>query len=109
MAAYPGNKFLSFDQAKWTLKEISGVVPIKHDMCSSSCATFTGAYLDLDACPYCSAPHYHENRSPRQQFTTIPIGPVLQAFYGLPQIATEMQYLEKRLTEISEYLRTHDG
>jgi Transposase family tnp2 len=39
----------------------------------------------------------------------IPISPVLQAFYASPQIAAEMHYLEKRLTEILEYLRTHDG
>jgi hypothetical protein len=109
MAAYPGNKFLSFDQAKRTLKEIAGVVHIRHDMCPSSCAAFTGTYSSLDACPYCNAPRYDANGRPRRQFTTIPIGPVLQAFYGSPQTAAEMHYLEKRLTEISEYLRTHDG
>ena len=51
MAAYPGNEFSSFDQANQTLKEISGVVPIKHDMCTSSCAAFTGMYSSLDTCP----------------------------------------------------------
>ena len=109
MAAYPGDEFLSFDQAKRTLKKISGVVPMKHDMCISSCAAFTGAYSDLDTCPYCSAPRYHENGRRRRQFTTIPIGPVLQAFYASPEIAAEMHYLEKRLTEISEHLKTHNG
>lgn len=109
MAAYPGDEFLSFDQAKRTLKKISGVVPMKHDMCTSSCAAFTGAYSDLEACPYCSAPRYHANGQPRRQFTTIPIGPVLQSFYASPQIAVEMHYLEKRLTKISDYLRTHNG
>ena len=77
MAAYPGDDFLSFDQAKRALKAISGVVPIKHDMCITSCAAFMGTYSDLDACLYCKAPHYHEDGSPRQQFTTIPIGPIL--------------------------------
>ena len=109
MAAYPGDDFLSFDQAKRTLKKISGVVPIKHDMCISSCAAFVGAYSDLNTCPYCSEPRYLANGRPRRQFTTIPIGPILQAFYASPQVAAEMHYLEKRLAEISEYLRTHDG
>ncbi|KAF8230585.1 hypothetical protein L208DRAFT_1069529, partial [Tricholoma matsutake] len=77
--AYPDDKFLSFDQAKRTLKKLSGVVPIRHDCCISSCATFTSAYSDLDACLYCNTPHYNDNRKPCQQFTTIPIGPVLQA------------------------------
>jgi len=54
MAAYPDDQFLSFDQAKQTLKKLSGVVPIRSDCCISSCATFTGAYSDLDACSYCN-------------------------------------------------------
>jgi hypothetical protein len=109
MAAYPDDDFLSFDQAKRTLKKISGVVPMRHDMCTSSCAAFTGAYSDLEKCPYCSAPRYHADGRPRRQFTTIPIGPVLQSFYASPQTAAEMHYLEKRLTEISDYLRTNNG
>ena len=56
---------MSFDQAKRTLKKISGVVPMKHDMCAFSCAAFTGAYSDLEACPYCSAPRAHANGQPR--------------------------------------------
>ena len=109
MATYPGDKFLSFDQAKRTVEKISGVVPMKHDMCTSTCAAFTGTYLDLDKRPYCSEPRYHADGRPQRQFTTIPIGLVLQALYGSPKIAEEMHYLEKRLTEISQYLRTHNG
>ena len=109
MVTYPGDKFLSFDQAKQMLKKISGVVPMKHDMCISTCAAFTGMYSDLNICPYCSASYYHENGQPWQQFTTIPIGPVLQAFYASPEIATKMRYLKKQLTEISEYLKAHNG
>ena len=109
MATYPGDEFLSFDQARRTLKKLSGVVPMRHDMCISSCAAYTGAYSDLVLCPYCNESRYHANGQPRRQFTTIPIGPVLQGFYASPQIAGEMHYLEKRLTNITEYLRTHDG
>lgn len=64
MAAYPGDDFLSFDQAKRTLKKVSGVVPMRHDMCMSSCAAFTGTYSDLEAYPYCSAPRYLANGQP---------------------------------------------
>ena len=39
----------------------------------------------------------------------IPIGLVLQSFYASPQIAIEMHYLEKRLTMILDYLRTHNA
>ncbi|KAF8229827.1 hypothetical protein L208DRAFT_1164777, partial [Tricholoma matsutake] len=79
MAAYPDDKFLSFDQAKRTLKKLSGVVPITHDCCISSCAAFTGVYSDLDACLYCNIPCYDNNGKPCRQFTTIPIALVLQA------------------------------
>ena len=109
MAAYPDDEFLSFDQAKRTLKKLSGVVPIRHDCCISSCAAFTGAYSDLDACPYCDAPRYDNNEKPSRQFTTIPIGPVLQALYMSPETAEDMHYLEKRLAKIEEHLRTHNG
>ena len=68
-----------------------------------------GVYSDLDACLYCKAPCYHEDGSPRRQFTTIPIGPILQAFYSSPQTAEEMHYRERRLTEIAEYVQTHNG
>jgi hypothetical protein len=64
MVAYPGDEFLSFDQAKQTLKKLSGVVPMKHGMCTSSCAAFTGTYPDLDACPYCSVPCYNVTGRP---------------------------------------------
>jgi Transposase family tnp2 len=109
MTAYPDDEFLLFDQAKRTLKKLSGVVPIRHDCCISSCATFTGAYSDLNACPYCNAPHYDDNGKPCRQFTMIPISPVLQALYMSPETAEDMHYLEKRLTKIEEHLRTHNG
>jgi hypothetical protein len=109
MAAYPDDEFLSFNQAKQTLKKLSGVVPIRHDCCISSCVGFTGAYSDLDACPYCKTARYDNNGKPCRQFTTIPIGPVLQALYMSPKTAGEMHYLEKRLTKIEEHLRTHNG
>ncbi|KAF8229219.1 hypothetical protein L208DRAFT_1079798, partial [Tricholoma matsutake] len=79
MTAYPDDKFLSFDQAKQALKKLSGVASIRHDCCISSCAAFTGAYSDLDACPYCNTPCYDNNGKPCRQFTIIPIGQVLQA------------------------------
>ena len=109
MAAYPNDEFLSFDQAKRTLKKLSGVAPIRHDCCISSCAAFTGAYSDLDACPYCKSPRYDNNGKPCWQFTTIRIGPVLQALYMSPKTAKDMHYLENRLTKIEEHLRTHNG
>jgi len=109
MAAYPDDEFLSFDQAKCTLKKLSGVVPIRSDCCISSCATFTGEYSDLDAYPYCNTPCYDNNGKPCQQFTMIPISPVLQALYMSHETAEDMHYLKKRLTKIVEHLRTHNG
>jgi hypothetical protein len=82
LRCYPEDPFLSFDQIKRRVEQLSGVVPIYHDMCVDTCAAFTGPFRDLDCCPICSAPRYHcGTRDPRRQFITIPLGPVIQALY----------------------------
>src|SRR6266550_4560005 len=48
-------------------------------------------------------------REPQRQFITIPLGPVIQALYGLPKTANKMHYRAQATTEILEYARTHGG
>ena len=79
---YPDDPFLSFDQVQWHIQTLTGISQISHDMCPESCTAFTGPYDKLTECPVCSSPHYHaETEDPQQQFTTIPLGPVIQAMY----------------------------
>ncbi|KAI9437307.1 hypothetical protein H4582DRAFT_1778622, partial [Lactarius indigo] len=80
----PESKFLSFDQVKRRIWWLSGsyryIIPIEHDMCMRSCVAYTGPYGELESCPRCSSPRYISGTTKAQkQFSTIPIGPVIQA------------------------------
>jgi hypothetical protein len=106
----PADDFLSFDQVKRCLGWLSGVVPIQHDMCPGSCVAYTGPYSDLDACPSCSTPCFlPDTQTPQKCFTTVPIGPVIQAFYGSRDVADMMHYFERRLATNSEQIRLNSG
>jgi len=110
MDIYSDDLFLSFDQIKQCVKWISGVVPLLHDMCINTCHAFTGPYADLDKCPTClTSCHHPETGKAQRQFTTVPIGPVLQAFYGSSETACHMHYLERKLGDNTTYVKNHNG
>ena len=68
-------------------------------MCPNTCVAYTGLYEELDACPRCSMSRYLPNTNASwKQFTTVPIGPVIQAFYGSCKLAKHMHYLERALS-----------
>ena len=114
LARHLQNTFLSYDQIKRRVQQITGIVPIAHDMCIDSCAAFTGPFRDLDQCPLCSEPRYqytngpHPKRIARRQYQTIPLGFLLQAFYRSPQNAERMQHRQKRTDEILDCLKDND-
>ena len=114
LARHPHNTFLSYDQIKRRVQQISGIVPIAHDMCVDSCAAFTGPFRDLDKCPLCSEPRYQYTNGPRpkriarRQYQTIPLGFVLQAFYRSPQNAERMKHRRKRTDEIFAHLEANN-
>jgi hypothetical protein len=102
--------FLLFDQVKRRICWLSGVLPIEHDMCLETCMAYTGPHKDLEACPFCSTSRYLPgSKKARQHFTTIPIGPVIQAFYGSCEVAEPMHYLEQKLAENIESARLNGG
>jgi hypothetical protein len=106
----PDNEFLSFDQVKRHIQHMSGVVSIEHDLCPESCIAYTGPYEDLDKCPRCYTTWYRPgSQKPWKRFTTVPIGPVLQAFYGSHEIADQMHYLEHKLAENMNKVRLGGG
>ena len=106
----PSNELMSFDQVKRHLQWLSGVVPIEHDMCPNTCAAYTGPYGDLDSCPYCFTSRYlPETMTPRKRFSTMPIGPVIQAFYGSRDTAELMHYLERALSMNTEQAQRTGG
>ena len=107
---YPEDKMLSLDQVKRKMKELTGVVPIAHDLCVNSCVAYTGPFSRLETCPKCSEPRYEPQTNPRaahtsrQQYYTIPVGPQLQALYRDREMAEKMQYRRKRTAELVELL-----
>lgn len=106
----PTQHFLSYDQVKHRIRWLSGVVPIEHDMCLNSCLAYTGPYADLTVCPNCKTDRYFEGtEKPQRRFTTIPIGPVIQAFYGSRETADQMHYLERSLASNVDRVRANGG
>ena len=90
---------MSFDQVRCRLSWLSGVMPLEHDMCPNTCVAYTRPYEELDTCSWCSLSCYlPDTNTPHKQFTTVPIGPVIQAFYGSREIARHMHYLERSLS-----------
>src|SRR5712672_2036668 len=90
---YPDDPFLSFRQINCRVEQLSGVVPIYHDMCCDTCVGFTGPLGDCDCCPICRKDHYRSGtREPHRQFITILLGPVIQALYGSLETAEKMHY-----------------
>ncbi|KAG2059589.1 hypothetical protein BDR06DRAFT_979763 [Suillus hirtellus] len=75
--------------------ELSGVVPLVHDMCINTCLAFTGPFIDLDQCP-------------REKFDTYPIGPQLQALWWHPDHTEKMHWCEQHTQEILEVLGMTD-
>jgi len=90
---YLDDPFLSFDQLRRCIEQLSGVVLISHDMCKDTCVGFTGPLADSNCCPLCGKDQYRSGlQEPHQQFINIPLGPVLQALYNLPEFAENMHY-----------------
>jgi hypothetical protein len=78
-------------------------------MCPKSCVGFTGPFADLEACPMCGGSRWDEGRlhasngrvkTAVKKFTTIQIGPQLQAQYRNAQSARDMRYLYEKTQEV---------
>lgn len=85
---------LRFGAVEDLLATLTGIEPIRHDMCRESCVAFTGPFAHLDACPTCNASRWNEaklqasrgrSKVPIKTFITIPLGPQLQALYRDPE------------------------
>ncbi|KAF8149513.1 hypothetical protein B0H34DRAFT_637894, partial [Crassisporium funariophilum] len=83
------------------IADLTGVLPIDHDMCPNSCIAYTGPFVDLKECLYCSESCYDpiqlqlsngRKKVPCQHFYTIPLGPQLQALWQTHQGAHNMKH-----------------
>ena len=83
---------------------------IHHDMCPNMCLTYTGPLAHLDACSIYGESWWnqqrlqgfdgHVKRVPAQTFTTIPLGPHLQARNCSLESVHAMCYLYERTQQI---------
>jgi hypothetical protein len=115
---HPEDPILSHAAIKRQVALISGVAPVKHDMCPDSCIAYTGPFKDLEMCPTCGEHRFDpiklassngEIKIARQKFYTFPLGPQLQALWRTPKGAERMQYRHQRTTEILEQLEDSNG
>ncbi|KIK25335.1 hypothetical protein PISMIDRAFT_9691 [Pisolithus microcarpus 441] len=100
---FPGARgvddILSYHNVENLIASLTGVEKVQHDMCPNSCAAFTGPFSDREQCLLCGASHWNEevlqgtnsrSRLPAKKFTTIPLGPQIQALYRDPDQARQM-------------------
>jgi hypothetical protein len=115
-------KILSYDQIKRRIKRVMGIIPLMHDMCVNTCIGYTSPFENLDTCPICVEPRYHptstsdddvdcvaHNKVPRQQFSTLPIGPQLQALWSQEKSAQDMRYHEQHNDKLFQKLQANSG
>ena len=117
---HPEDNVLSLASVKKKIQELTGVVPIVHDMCPNSCIAYTGPFSNLDKCPNpdCQESRYDpillqsssgKIKKPQQQFSTMPLGPQLQALWRNPETAEKMKHRTRRTREIFEELEVTGG
>ena len=106
---FPHAPMLSYDQVKWRVRRLSGVVTWEHHMCIKGCIGFTGPFAGLEACPTCGKHRYNQLKLeatdgivkvPRKVFTTFPVGPQLQARWRDPKTAEKMLYRWRKTQEL---------
>ncbi|CDO70170.1 hypothetical protein BN946_scf185009.g21 [Trametes cinnabarina] len=85
------------------IAELTGVEPIKTDMCITSCCAYTGPYARLEHCPYCTEARYRmegRKRVARRTFNTLPLGPQLQSQCLSSETAALMACHKKLVAEL---------
>lgn len=105
----PGAELLTYDAIRTQLANLSGVYPIEHDMCFNSCIAFTGPFEELTNCPLCHEARKTLSGSPRKTFTTIPLGPQIQAQWSSASSAEDMRYRQRRTDAILREIENNGG
>ncbi|KAG2343765.1 hypothetical protein BDR05DRAFT_975794 [Suillus weaverae] len=102
--AYNLNMTYSHYHIKNAVTELSGMVPIVHDMCPNTCLAFTGPYADLACCPRCREGRWDPKKTmatqkvAHQTFNTFLIGLQLQALWRHPDNAEKIILDELKMT-----------
>lgn len=106
---YPDSGILSYHAVKRLVSETTGIVAIYDDMCINSCHAFTGPFSKLRFCSVCGEARYDATQAaltgkdvPRQQFSTVLLGPQLQALRRSHSGAMDMRYLDQKMKQVAE-------
>ncbi|KAF8588907.1 hypothetical protein K439DRAFT_1334032, partial [Ramaria rubella] len=114
---FPDTQRLSYEQVQNCVKEWSGIEPIIHDMCPNLCMTYMmaymGSYSTLEECPYkdCGESRWDtfqlkmsqgKIKVSAQRFSTMLIGPQIQALLRVPESMLLLKYRCKKTAEILE-------
>ena len=100
---------LTSTRIKTKIAELTGIVPLAHDVCINSCLTFTGPFAQLLECPTCNEPQFDpQTELPHQQFHTIPIGPQLQVLWWSAEGAKDIWHHSQHTTVILKQI-CHDN
>ncbi|TFK82224.1 hypothetical protein K466DRAFT_578255 [Polyporus arcularius HHB13444] len=100
MDLHPEPAIPPYEAVKRQVSKLTGITPVRTDMCENSCIAYTGPFANLLACPYkkCSKPRYDSvefergRRVPRRTFLSFPIGPQIQAMWSSPENARLMRH-----------------
>ncbi|RDX44352.1 hypothetical protein OH76DRAFT_1458043 [Lentinus brumalis] len=100
MRVHPEEDVLSYERVKSLIAKVTGIAPIKHDMCTNSCLAYTGPFDQLDHCPICPTRESRYDpiqlakgkRVSRRTFSTFPVGPQLQILRSSPDTARLMRH-----------------
>ncbi|KAF8152444.1 hypothetical protein B0H34DRAFT_800875 [Crassisporium funariophilum] len=107
LMCYPNSNILLYHKVKDLVAKITGVRSFNDDMCINGCHALTGPYADLEACRVCFEPQYNPEefassgkKVPRQQASTILLGPQLQARCQSPLESHAIKYRDQKVAEI---------
>jgi Transposase family tnp2 len=100
----------TYKQIQSQIAKITSIVPLIYDMCHRSCVAYMGSFSNLTHCPECGNPQFDplqpDKMKPHRRFSTIPLGPQLQALWHSPESTAAMGYhvneTQKILDELAQ-------
>ncbi|KAH6885126.1 hypothetical protein BKA70DRAFT_1574592 [Coprinopsis sp. MPI-PUGE-AT-0042] len=91
----------------------TGIVVIPDNLCIGTCVAYTGPFEDLEKCPVCDEPRFNqdvlartEEKVPRRQMWTFPIGPQIQAIRQSKRGLEALEYRARKVAQIIADLRS---
>ncbi|KAF8548237.1 hypothetical protein OG21DRAFT_1423449, partial [Imleria badia] len=106
-------QFPTLYQVKEAIAVLSSVQVVVHNMWVNSCVGFMGPFADFQHCPECGDSRWDPDKfkesqgmvkSSQKQFSTILLGPQLQAAFRDPTKAREMRYQQEYMQKVFEQL-----